>query len=179
MIKAVSALRLAVADVERSLDFYKTLGLQVIPGEGPPREVRSNWFRIRLESRNSSRGSTGLRVCMSVDDIENEWLDRYGPIPDRARALLGVARLRAECVRLGVREMSVTKATGSGSMMMPGAMSARITPIDLKTSEEIRLQRLSRTAIWKQKDQLLILPMKPKTDVVEFLLTFLGELFPG
>lgn len=70
MIKAVSALRLAVADVERSLDFYRTLGFLEIPGDGPSREVRSNWFRIRLESRESARGSAGLRICISVDDID-------------------------------------------------------------------------------------------------------------
>ena len=70
MIKAVSALRLAVDDVERSLDFYKTLGFLEIPGDGPNREVRSNWFRIRLESRESARGSAGLRICVSVDDID-------------------------------------------------------------------------------------------------------------
>lgn len=69
MIKAVSALRLAVEDVERSLDFYKTLGFQEIPGDGPTREVRSNWFRIRLENRESARGSAGLRICVSVDDV--------------------------------------------------------------------------------------------------------------
>ncbi len=114
----------------------------------------------------------------SVDDIETEWIDRYGPIPDRAKALLGVARLRAECVRLGVRELSVTKAFGSGSLMMPGALGARITPIDLKTSQEIRLQRLYKTAIWKQRDELIILPMKPKTDVIAYLLAFFADLFP-
>lgn len=70
MIKAVSALRLAVADVERSLAFYKMLGFQEVPMEGPAREVRSNWFRIRLESRKSKRGSAGLRVCISADDVE-------------------------------------------------------------------------------------------------------------
>jgi catechol 2,3-dioxygenase-like lactoylglutathione lyase family enzyme len=70
MIKAVSALRLAVADVERSLDFYKALGFQEIPSDGPSREVRSNWFRIRLESRDSARGSAGLRICISIDDVE-------------------------------------------------------------------------------------------------------------
>lgn len=69
VIKAVSALRLAVADVERSLDFYKTLGFQEIPGEGSTREVRSNWFRIRLENREPARGSEGLRICISVDDV--------------------------------------------------------------------------------------------------------------
>jgi catechol 2,3-dioxygenase-like lactoylglutathione lyase family enzyme len=71
VIKAVSALRLAVADVERSLDFYRTLGFLEIPGDGPTREVRSNWFRIRLESRESARGSVGLRICISVDNIED------------------------------------------------------------------------------------------------------------
>lgn len=70
MIKAVSALRLAVADVGRSLDFYRTLGFLEIPGDGPTREVRSNWFRIRLESRESARGSEGLRICISVDEID-------------------------------------------------------------------------------------------------------------
>jgi transcription-repair coupling factor (superfamily II helicase) len=114
----------------------------------------------------------------SVDDIMNEWIDRYGPIPERALALLSVARLRAECVRIGLREAVVTKATGAGSMMMPGAMSAKLSPVDLKTSQEIRLQRIAKTAIYKQKENLIILPMKPKTDVVEFLLAFLGELYP-
>jgi len=70
MIKAVSALRLAVSDVRRSLDFYLTLGFQEIPGNGPSREVRSNWFRIRLESRESAGGSAGLRICVSVEDID-------------------------------------------------------------------------------------------------------------
>ncbi len=70
MIKAVSALRLAVADVDRSLAFYKRLGFQEIPGDGPSREVRSNWFRIRFERRTAKRGSAGLRICISVDDVE-------------------------------------------------------------------------------------------------------------
>ena len=88
MIKAVSALRLAVADVERSLDFYKALGFQEIPGDGPTREVRSNWFRIRLESRDSARGSAGVRICISVDDINayGEHLESRGIRPSRETA---------------------------------------------------------------------------------------------
>jgi len=70
VIKAVSALRLAVADVDRSLAFYTMLGFQKVPTEGAAREVRSNWFRIRLENRKSQRGSAGLRVCISVDDVD-------------------------------------------------------------------------------------------------------------
>ena len=41
-----------------------------------------------------------------VDDIASEWLDRYGPPPEAAVALLSIARLRAQCVRTGVREIS-------------------------------------------------------------------------
>ena len=70
MIKAISALRLAVADVARSVDFYKRLGFIEVPGGGPSREVRSNWFRIRLEPRRAQRGSSGVRICISVDDVE-------------------------------------------------------------------------------------------------------------
>jgi catechol 2,3-dioxygenase-like lactoylglutathione lyase family enzyme len=70
VIKAISALRLAVADIDRSRDFYRELGFLEVPNDGLFREVRSNWFRIRFESRDSTRGSAGLRICISVDDIE-------------------------------------------------------------------------------------------------------------
>lgn len=70
MIKAVSALRLAVSNVDKSLQFYKKLGFLEIPGDGPSREVRSNWFRIRLELRAAARGSEGVRICISVDDVD-------------------------------------------------------------------------------------------------------------
>ena len=70
MIKAVSALRLAVADPQRSVDFYKKLGFQEIP-DGTVREVRSNWFRIRFEKRGSARAGGGPRICVSVDDVDD------------------------------------------------------------------------------------------------------------
>src|ERR1700761_5987960 len=41
------------------------------------------------------------------DDIESEWLARYGPLPAPAEGLLRIGRLRAECARLGVREVAV------------------------------------------------------------------------
>ncbi len=113
-----------------------------------------------------------------VEDIANEWIDRYGPIPDRAKSLLDVARLRAECVRIGLREVNVSKVSGMGAGMMPGAMVARMQPVDLKTSQEVRLQRLSKTAVFKQKEQLLVVPLKGGVNVIEALLMFLAELFP-
>ena len=113
-----------------------------------------------------------------VDDIAAEWLDRYGPVPGRAASLLDVARLRAECVRIGLREVTVTKAVGMGASLMMGSMVARLSPVELKTSQEVRLQRLSRTAVYKQREAQLIVPLRPGIDALEFLLTFLGELYP-
>ena len=37
-----------------------------------------------------------------------EWEDRFGPLPGPAAALLDVARLRVECLRLGVTDVAVT-----------------------------------------------------------------------
>ena len=113
-----------------------------------------------------------------VDDIAAEWLDRYGPVPERAATLLDVARLRAECVRIGLREVTVTKSVGMGASLMMGSMAARLSPVELKTSQEVRLQRLSRTAVYKQREGQLIVPLRPGIDALEFLLTFLGELYP-
>ena len=66
-----------------------------------------------------------------VDDIRVEWQDRYGPIPEPAEALLSVARLRAECVRVRATSVSVQKGV------------ARIDGLDLPESRKVRLKRLS------------------------------------
>src|SRR5580765_958338 len=61
---------------------------------------------LRLEAYRRLAAVTSER---EVDDIRAEWEDRYGPVPQPAVALLEVARLRAECARLGIREVNVTK----------------------------------------------------------------------
>ena len=82
-----------------------------------------------------------------VDDIAAEWSDRFGPPPPPAEALLRVARLRAECVRIGIREVAVAKDI------------ARISPIRLRTSQSVRLQRRFPRAVYKEDLAQLVLPM--------------------
>ncbi|MDP8937594.1 MAG: DEAD/DEAH box helicase, partial [Actinomycetota bacterium] len=101
-----------------------------------------------------------------VDDIRAEWLDRYGPLPGAAVALLAVAALRAECVRTGVREVTVVRGT------------ARISPLVLKTSQRIRLQRLSREAVFKEDLDQLIVPVRRGADPTAAVVTLLRELVP-
>ncbi len=82
-----------------------------------------------------------------VDDIRNEWVDRYGPLPPPAEALLAVGRLRAAAARTGVREITVARDV------------ARLSPLALKTSQQIRLQRLHPKAIYKEDAEQVVLPL--------------------
>ena len=66
-----------------------------------------------------------------VDDVANEWADRYGPPPPPAAALLDVARLRVACLERGIREVSLQRGR------------ARFTGLELRKSQEVRLQRFA------------------------------------
>jgi transcription-repair coupling factor (superfamily II helicase) len=102
-----------------------------------------------------------------VEDIRSEWVDRYGPVPPEAEALLDVARLRAEAARIGIREVTVSRDV------------ARISPIKLKTSQSIRLARRFPKAIYKEDLGQIVLPLAPRTAPAEYLLAFLGEMVPN
>ncbi len=113
-----------------------------------------------------------------VDDIEAEWIDRYGPVPDRAAALLTVARLRAECVRTGIREVTVTTGSGGAGGFGGPRYVARISPIALPTSKTIRLDRLYKGAIYKSEAGQLQLPIKKADAAAGIILDALRDLLP-
>ena len=109
-----------------------------------------------------------------VDDIRVEWLDRYGPVPAEAEALLEVAGLRAECVRTGVREVTVTKGPGFGGPRYV----ARLTPVELPASKVIRLRRLYPDAVYKEDLRHLQLPVASADVAVSTVVAALRELIP-
>ncbi|HRW38350.1 MAG TPA: transcription-repair coupling factor [Aquihabitans sp.] len=109
-----------------------------------------------------------------VDDIRAEWEDRYGPVPEEAVRLLDVARLRAEAHRLGVREINVTKGPAFGGP----AWTARVSPIVLKASQQIRLARLFKGAVYKEGVEQLQLPIPKTPDLAGTLAQFLRDLVP-
>ena len=61
---------------------------------------------VRMEAY---RRLAAVTTMADVDDVLAEWTDRYGPPPAPGAVLLDVARLRAECLRLGIRAVSVQK----------------------------------------------------------------------
>ena len=101
-----------------------------------------------------------------VDDVRTEWLDRYGPIPTPAEALLGAARLRAECVRARATSISVQKGI------------ARIDGLVLLESRKVRLKRLYPKAVVKDGGEIAV-PLGVSAEAVaDVLVELLQELVP-
>ena len=129
-------------------------------------------YVTKEESRlDAYRRLASVTSIVDVEDIRNEWLDRYGPLPQPALALINVGLLRAECHRLGLRELVVADGR------------ARMLPITLKASEVMRLQRIAKSPDWNEKIKQLVITLprttNPKLDddaTVTFLVGFLQEL---
>ncbi len=121
---------------------------------------------LRLEAY---RRLAAVTTAAEVDDIRAEWEDRYGPVPPPGAALLAVARLRAEGHRVGLREVAVVSGT------------ARMAPLQLKTSEELRLRRLNRRAVYKKDLGQLVVPIDRAAlaDPAGYLVGLLAELIPA
>lgn len=125
---------------------------------------------FRLEAY---RRLAGVTEIVEVADIEAEWIDRYGLVPDPAQTLLHIALLRAECVRFEVSDISVANRD-----------RVRLSPIELKQSEQIRFRRLINDGPYKggiYKEDLKELTLHTKNagpNLPGELFSFLRELRP-
>ncbi len=127
------------------------------------------------------RRLASIETHEQLADVRAEWLDRFGPIPPPAEALLQVGRLRAECVRTGVREITVTKGPGFGG---PDHI-ARLSPVHLPDSRQVRMERLysgkgsGNAAVYKDAVGQLQLPMQKKRGAaVDQLVDAMVDLIP-
>ncbi|MGI8493581.1 MAG: TRCF domain-containing protein [Acidimicrobiales bacterium] len=131
---------------------------------------------LRLEAY---RRLATVTTRAEVEDIAAEWTDRYGPCPPEAEALLRIGHLRAECARLGIREVTVVT---SGSLPSSGFV-ARLAPLALKASERVRLNRLWSKAVYKEEVGQVVLPMprgsEPAGDLVDFLTSLVPPVVSG
>ncbi len=90
-----------------------------------------------------------------VDDVRAEWEDRYGPPPAPAEALLAIARLRVECVRLGIRSVTLAQR------------AVRIRGLELKASQQVRMNRFARGAKFGLGEIMLPWPGDPARAATE------------
>ncbi|MBT9255161.1 transcription-repair coupling factor [Phycicoccus sp. MAQZ13P-2] len=86
-------------------------------------------------------------------EIEGELVDRYGPVPEPVRNLLEVARLRTVARAAGIADISVQ------------GQHVRFGPVELRESQQLRLNRLYPKSILKAATGSVLVPA-PKTAVV-------------
>jgi transcription-repair coupling factor (superfamily II helicase) len=92
----------------------------------PPDYIASD--RLRLEGyRRLAAASSDSEVGAVIDELT----DRYGALPEPARRLVAVARLRLLCRASGITEVSA-----------PSAATVRLSPMSLPDSAQVRLQRI-------------------------------------
>ncbi len=115
---------------------------------------------LRLEAYRRLAGTT---TDSEVDDVVAEWEDRYGPLPPEALSLISLARLRVQAIRVGLNEIVMLRD------------EIRMSPVDLKPSQEVRLQRLQPTAVLRAAEGILFIPAtEPLT---EGLIEFIGQMW--
>jgi transcription-repair coupling factor (superfamily II helicase) len=110
-----------------------------------------------------------------VDDVGQEWADRFGPLPAAAEGLLELARLRVECLRVGVTEVAVVPARiGGGRRPL-----ARLSPVVLPASAQVRLHRLAPEGVLREQLHQLVVPIDPQVRAATQLRQLLVALLPG
>jgi transcription-repair coupling factor (superfamily II helicase) len=116
----------------------------------PPDYIGSD--RLRLEAY---RRLAAAADDAAVDAVIDELVDRYGPLPEPARRLVAVARLRLLCRHYGVTEIN----TASESTL-------RVSPLPLLDSQQLRLKRLYPSANYRATTSTVQVPIPRAGDGV-------------
>ncbi|MGH8987457.1 MAG: TRCF domain-containing protein, partial [Acidimicrobiales bacterium] len=109
-----------------------------------------------------------------VDDVAEEWADRYGPPPPAASGLLSLTRLRVECLRRGIQEVTVAPARVGGAR----EPVAKLSPVSLPASAQVRLRRLAPGAAYREQLRQLVVPLSGGAQPAEALLSLVAALLP-
>ncbi len=142
----------------------------------PPSYVEAEDARLEAYRRLAA-----VHTADEVDDVRREWEDRFGPPPPPALALLDVALLRAECLRLGVSDLAVTVPRFGAVARTPQA-TAKLAPIVLPASAEVRLRRVAPGAVYQADQHRLVVPAAPAEGSGAYapgLVALLRELVPS
>ncbi|MBX7161708.1 MAG: transcription-repair coupling factor, partial [Acidimicrobiia bacterium] len=98
---------------------------------------------LRLEAY---RRLADARTTDEVDDVREEWQDRYGPLPEQVENLIVLATVKVAALGAGVREIVFARG------------QLRLSPMVPKGSRRMRLQRLHPKAVVKEDQEILVVP---------------------
>jgi transcription-repair coupling factor (superfamily II helicase) len=118
-----------------------------IPVEAHLPEEYIDSERLRLDIY---RRLADIKDSVEIKPIEEELIDRFGPMPEVVTALIQVATLRASARKLGIREMIVQ------------GKNLRISPIKLAESKQLRLQRLFPGSLYKGGTNVALVALPAK-----------------
>ena len=156
-----------ISECKVELPINAHLSVEYIPGE-----------RLRLDLY---RRLADVKSPTDVTEIEAELLDRFGELPEAAKALLGVASLRAQAKALKLTEVAV-----HGKFL-------RLAPLILPESRQLRLSRLYPGSLYKgatstalvalakssQWDPSQIAPEIVDTSLLAWVVEVLNQLGPA
>ena len=109
----------------------------------PPDYIASD--RLRLEGyRRLAAAASDSEVAAVVEELT----DRYGALPEPARRLVAVARLRLLCRDSGITEVSALSAA-----------TVRLSPITLLDSAQVRLKRMHPGAHYRATTSTVQVPI--------------------
>ena len=100
-----------------------------------------------------------------VSDVIDEWRDRFGDLPPAAQRLVDLAALRADAIRIGLTEIVKVRD------------EIRIGPVNLKESQQIRLQRIAPGTTQRGANLFMPLPSK-RDDVLDMVVRFVRRMWP-
>jgi transcription-repair coupling factor (superfamily II helicase) len=142
-----------------------------VPGDAhlPKDYVAAEDARLEAYRRLASVSSDA-----DVEDIGAEWVDRYGPLPGPAIGLLALARLRTAAMARGIREITMSNVRPGGSAQP----MARVFPVHLAASAEVRLRRLVPGARYREDLAQLLIPIRAGELPADVLRQLLEELIP-
>ncbi len=148
-----------------------TISLDV-PGDAhlPADYVPAEDARVEGYRRLASVATTA-----DVDDIAAEWVDRFGPLPGPAEGLLALARLRVACLAAGVTDVAVQPARVGGARHPV----ARLSPLVLPASAQVRLRRVVPGATYREEQRQLVVPLDADGRPADALRSLLDELVPA
>ena len=119
------------SDCKVELPINAHLSDEYVPGER---------LRLDLYRRLADVKSDG-----EISAISQELLDRFGPLPKEAEALLSVAQLRARAKHLGIREI------------VSAGKNIRISPLVLSEAREFALHRMYPGSLYKKASSTALL----------------------
>jgi transcription-repair coupling factor (superfamily II helicase) len=112
-----------ISECKVELPINAHLSSEYVPGE-----------RLRLDLY---RRLADVKSPDDVSSIEAELVDRFGDLPEEAKALLGVAALRAQA-----KSVKLTEVVVQGKFL-------RLSPLVLPESRQLRLTRLYPGSLYK------------------------------